>query len=129
MPRAHIAGLAYIGVVFTAGIGLGTVHTLILAPWLGEARAVILELPIILAISLGTSKWLARQFAVPARASARLIMGTVAFACLTWAEAVLTFALLGRTTAEFPDSLATPAEWLGSSGQILFALFPLLQRG
>ena len=43
--------LAYRGTIFALGFVLGTVRTLWLAPEIGETRAVLLELPVMLAAS------------------------------------------------------------------------------
>lgn len=58
MMRAALAGLAYFTLVFAAGFGLGTLRVLALAPILGEGGAVLLELPIILAIAWMACRWI-----------------------------------------------------------------------
>lgn len=125
--RATTAGMAYFGAVFTAGFALGTLRVLVLMPRLGEGLAVVLELPIMLALSWLACRWLIARFAVPATLIARLVMGTLAFAILMLAElGVSTFAF-GRSISAHIDHYRELSAMLGLMGQIAFAMFPIIQ--
>jgi hypothetical protein len=65
------AGAVYFTIVFAVGFLLGTVRVLVLVPRVGETAAVMIELPIILAASWITCRWLIARFSVPARPMAR----------------------------------------------------------
>lgn len=124
MPHWFTAGLAYFALVFAVGFGLGTARVLLLAPRLGETGAVVLELPVMLAVSWFAAGWIARRFAVPPDPAARLAMGGVAFLCLMAAEAgVATFGF-GRSVAEHLAGYAEPARAAGLAAQVAFALMP-----
>lgn len=126
--RAALAGLAYVAIAFVAGVALGTLRVLILIPQLGENLAVLLELPMILAISWVACRQLIARFEVLPALSARLIMGGTAFALLMAAEAGVSVLGFGRTIHEhFAAYLSLPAQ-LGLAGQVAFALFPEIQR-
>jgi len=84
--RAVWAGLAYFGVVFAAGFALGTLRVLALIRRLGENAAVLFELPIILALSWMSCRWLITRFDIPSIYSVRLVMGGLAFVVLMFAE-------------------------------------------
>ncbi len=120
------AGLLYFLIVFAAGFVLGSVRTLVLAPRLGEVAAVLLELPLLLAIAWFTCRRLTAALAVSPDPRARIIMGELAFVLTILAEVVLG-ALLGRSVLDVFAGFATTAGLLGLAGQALFGVFPLLQ--
>lgn len=121
------AGVVYFLIVFAAGFALGTLRVLVVIPRLGELAAVALELPAMLAASWFAAAWVTRSFAVPARRGPRLTMGAVAFAVLMLAEFALAVFAFGRTPSAYAETFRTASGLLGLSGQILFALCPVLQ--
>jgi len=128
MNAAWKAGAAYFLLVFAAGFLLGTVRVMLLAPALGETIAVLMELPVMLAISWFTCRLLVQRFSVPATASARLAMGVGAFIYLMLAEAILAITLFGESLAQFIADFSDLPAQLGLAGQIAFALMPLFER-
>jgi hypothetical protein len=128
MSAALRAGGAYFAVVFAAGFALGVLRAIVIAPQFGQTNAVVMELPVILAVSWFACGWLVRRFGVSAEALPRLVMGAAALGLLLLAELLLSLAL-GRSAAEhFATYGELPAQ-LGLVGQVVFALFPLLQAG
>lgn len=127
MIPAAKAGFFYFAVVFAAGFVLGTLRVLVVAPVFGEIGAVLIELPIILAISWFACSLIVQRLSVPPRVSDRALMGAGAFVLLMMAELALSVVIFGRSPAEFANSLATLPGALGLAGQIAFATFPLLQ--
>lgn len=127
MKKALIAGAMYFAVAFGAGFALGTIRTLALEPTYGEFAAVLIELPFILAASWVACGWALRRFLVSNAASARAVMGGAAFSLLIAAEFALA-ALFGETPNEIAAAWRTRAGVLGLSGQLAFALFPLIRR-
>lgn len=125
--RTAWAGVAYVAIVFAAGFALGVARTLALVPQLGDTGAVIVELPVILAISWLASGWLVSRFAVPPAAGHRLAMGLVAFALLMAAEAALSTIAFGRSLGEHLALYRQLPHLIGLAGQIVFALIPWLQ--
>ena len=89
------AGLAYFGVVFAAGFGLGVLRVFFVTPRLGETVAVLFELPVILALSWLACRWLITRLDVSPRVAARLTMGGLAFAILMAAEFAISKLLSG----------------------------------
>ena len=121
------AGIVYFLIVFAAGFLMGTIRVLTIAPAVGETLAVLIELPVMLAVSWFASRAVVARLAVPGRLQPRLVMGGVAFALLMLAEiGVSVFALQRSIGAHFEAYLAVPA-LLGLAGQIAFALFPAVQ--
>ena len=116
----------YFGIVFAAGFVLGTVRIFFLAPVTGDLTAVLLEMPIILAMSWWAAGIATRKQPHLATPSARLRIGAIAFLGLMVAEASLTIAL-GGTLSGFLQDLQTPVGLTGLAGQLLFALFPWLR--
>lgn len=123
--RALVAGAYYFQIVFAIGFGLGTLRTLVLAPRIGEASAVMVELPIMLAASWYVAGSLVARFRV-AR-DQRLTMGFFAFTLLLLAEAVLSVVLFGRTISGHLAQYRTFAGAAGLAGQVLFALLPVMR--
>ncbi len=74
-PRGWLgAGTAYVGIVFLIAFVLGVVRVMLVAPRLGPTGAVLLETPLILAVSWLASAWCVRTFRVPPAAVPRLAM-------------------------------------------------------
>ena len=127
LRTALSAAAGYFALVFAAGFVLGTGRVLVLEPALGAVRAVLIETPVILAVSWITSGALVRRLAVPARVGPRLIMGVGAFGLLLLAELALSVWAFGRTPGAFLAGLAEPAGLIGLAGQTLFAAFPAVR--
>ena len=126
-PSALKAGVAYFGAGFGFGFLLGTFRMLVMVPVVGEISAVMLEMPIMLAISWFSSRWLIERFRLPTELSPRLVMGGLAFAFLMVAEVGLSIFGFGRTVAEHLASYCQVASIMGLLGQAAFASFPAIQ--
>ncbi|WP_310497240.1 hypothetical protein [Sandarakinorhabdus sp.] len=124
-----LAGLAYFTLVFGLGFVLGTVRRLWLVPRIGVTAAVMLELPVMLSASWLACGWTVRRFAVPPNPFARIVMGAAAFMLVMAGELALSVLVFGRTPAEHLAVLMRTDGLLGLGSQLLFAAFPLLQRG
>jgi hypothetical protein len=120
------AALVYFAVVFAAGFALGTLRVLLVAPRWGELPAVVLEAPVMLAISWRACASALRRFAVQGRGEG-LAMGATAFALLMTAEAALAVFGFGRSPVQYLQAFTTPAGAVGLASQVAFALFPLLR--
>ena len=124
MGRAIQAGVTYFLTVFAIGFALGTIRVLLVIPRIGETNAVLLELPLMLALSWLVCGWLVRHFVVTQAIPQRLAMGAIAFALLLLAELAVSVLGLGRTPAEHLASYQALGAQLGLAAQILFALMP-----
>ncbi|MGP9821090.1 hypothetical protein ACTZWW_13830 [Salinarimonas sp. NSM] len=125
MGRALLAGCVYFALVFAAGFVLGVVRAFLLTPALGHVGAVVVELPVIIAISALVARWCVRRFAVPGALAARAAMGALAFALLMAAELALSVFLFGRTPAEHWAAYGRLAAQLGLVGQVVYGLLPV----
>ena len=125
------AAIAYFILVFAVGFLLGALRTLVVVPRLdnphGKTVGVLIELPLILAVSWSICRWLTSRFEVAPDVAPRLLMGAFALALLLLAEFLLATAVFGRTVAAQILQYQYAPEMLGLAGQILFSLFPLLQ--
>ncbi len=126
MNRVLAAGAAYFAAVFAAGIALGALRVLVVAPAIGEPAATLAELPVMLAIA-----WLAcgaalRGFAVPAGYEARAVTGLFAFALLMVAESVLG-AALGVSLEARLARVDTLEGAFGLAAQFVFGALPLFR--
>jgi hypothetical protein len=120
------AAVAYFAAVFAAGFVLGTVRVLALAPLMGEVAAVLVELPVMLAVSFLAARWAVGRHAVPPRFLPRLAMGEVAFLLLIAAEVALGLVAFGRSFEEVVAGMAAPAGLIGLAGQVVFGLMPVV---
>lgn len=128
MPAALRAGITYFALVFAIGFILGTIRVLVVIPQFGDTNAVLLELPVMLALSWFACRALVSRFNVPPEASARLTMGGLAFALLMLAELAVSVLGFGRTVSEHLATYQATGAQLGLAAQIAFALFPWAQR-
>ena len=92
------ARLAYFGAVFVVGFMFGAIRVLVLVPRLGEIASVLLETPVILAVSWLVSGWTTQNFRVTSAVSRRLLMGIVAFGLLMLAEMGVSVFAFGKLT-------------------------------
>jgi hypothetical protein len=122
------AASAYFAVVFACGFALGAVRVLAIAPRTGPTTAVLLELPLMLAVSWLACGWSVRTFDAPEGLGARLAMGLTALALLLAAEAGLAVLAFGQTLGAWIAALGAPPGLIGLAGQIAFALVPIAQR-
>lgn len=121
------AGAAYFAVAFAIAFVLGALRVLVVAPQVGELAAVLIEVPIMLAVSWFVCGWILRRHDVPGSIGARLTMGAVAFALLMAAEFALGIYGFGKTAGEIVASFALLPAQFGLAGQVGFALMPVLR--
>lgn len=126
MTAALRAAVAYVLIVFAAGAVLGTLRTYLIAPIVGESWAVLLELPIMLVIAWSASRTVIDRSALPRRTGPAIAMGAAALAMLLVAEAGLSL-LLGRSLAQHLELYSALPARLGLMGQVVYALFPLIE--
>jgi len=118
-------GAIYFAAVFAAGFCLGVLRTLLVQPLLGPLSAVALELPIILGIAwLACTRILGRH---PLTRGGAGIMGALAFALLMLGELMVSTLLGGRSWSGHLALYAQAQHQLGLAGQLVYALFPVIQ--
>ncbi|MDI1342096.1 hypothetical protein [Polaromonas sp.] len=125
MMRVLLIGALYLVAVFAAGFVLGVLRTLVVVPLLGALWAVLLELPVILAIAWLVCSRVLRRW--PLSPSAALGMGLVAFSLLMLVEAGLSNLLAGRSLTEHLALYTELPHQVGLAGQLVFAVFPWIQ--
>lgn len=125
MKRILLAGTAYVAAVFVAGFVLGVLRTLVMVPLLGEMAAVLVELPVILAVAWLVCTRILRRW--PLSPAAAVGMGAIAFLLLMGAEAGLSTLLAGRSLAQHLALYAQLPHQVGLAGQLAFAVIPWIQ--
>jgi hypothetical protein len=128
MGKAIWAGIIYFTLVFAAGVALGTLREVVLRPVLGAPLAVAVEVPLLVLFSWFVCRWTLAFVRVAPGLAERLVMGALAFALLLAAEFGLSAVLYGRTQAQHIATYQQVSVLIGLAGQIVFALFPLIQR-
>jgi hypothetical protein len=129
MRTALRLGFAYFAAVFAAGFALGVVRTVWIAPALGEVGAVLLELPVMIAISAAVCRALLARASGGVSPSQAWAMGVSAFLMLIAAEAATAVGFSGTAPQALPAAFARPEALLGLAGQVVFALIPRLTLG
>lgn len=127
--RAALAGGAYALAAFALGFLLGVLRVTTVAPQFGELPAVLLEIPIMLGASWLLCRWLSVAFQVPSQRRVRLTMGIVALAVLLAAELTLGRLVFEESWAEIGRGYLRAPGLLGLAAQVVFASFPMLERG
>lgn len=125
MKRAYTAATAYFLALFALGFVLGTIRVLFVAPRLGDLRATLLEVPVMLYAAFFLCRWAAERWQVRPTLSARWAMVLWFLVLLALFETVLGVVLFGRTLTGTWAALATPAGLIGLTAQIIAALLLL----
>ncbi len=127
MRVSLVAGFFYFLVVGAAGVFFGALREMFVSPVVGRDFAVVLELPVMLAIAWFCCQRLVRWCAVSDKLLLRLVMGLSAFALLMAMEQSLAFALQKLVVAQ--DARAwTIIDYIGLAGQAAFGLMPLFVK-
>lgn len=122
MPALRL-GLRYFAIVFAFAFAMGVARTLAIAPWIGPAAAVLLEVPIVLLVSWFAARRLLRDRHLSALQ--RAAMGAIAFALTMVSEMVLSALMRGQGVAGWAETIATPLGLVGLAGQAGFAAIPV----
>ena len=127
--RSYIikASFAYFVIVIAAGFGLGAIRTLGIAPVIGDTAAVLLELPVILAISWMAAGWAIERQQGNWDLAAGMRMGVLAFVLLQLAEAALATVVFGSRPGAYFAHWLTPDGAIGLAGQLLYGVFPAIR--
>jgi hypothetical protein len=126
--RTIKAAIGYLAIVFFAAFLLGTLRVLAIVPRLGVMPAVLLELPVVLAISWVTCRWAIHRYSVPDTIISRITMGGLAFVLLMGLELGFSVLLFKQSVAGHLATYRTLPGATGLLAQIGFALMPLVQR-
>ncbi len=124
------AGIAYFASIFAVGFVLGAIRTAFLHTDADDTirlLAVMVEIPVMLAVAWAVCGWLVRHFDIPPHAAARIVMGTVALGFLLAAEFVLGMVLTGQSVSHYLLTYLKPSFALGLAAQFCFAAFPLVR--
>ena len=121
------SGALYFTGAFALGFLFGGIRLMLLEPLLGDLLAVLIEVPIMLALCWILCARAIQRLQLPATLSARATMGATAFVLLMLAEAGLAVFLFGNSLTEYANGYEEPARLFGLLGQFLFAVFPIIQ--
>jgi hypothetical protein len=118
--RSIEGGVLYFAIAFAAGFALGTVRVLWVVPWLGVRTAELAEMPIMLAVTVLSARWVSRRFSTPYAIPARLAIGLVGLALLLAVEFSVVLWLRGLTLEQY---FATRDPVSGTAYFAMLALF------
>jgi hypothetical protein len=124
---AFWAGIAYTVGVFVVAFAVGMIRVTLVVPRLGPLLAVVLEAPIVLAVSWRVSLWCTRRFNVSRHFRVRILMGTVAFSLLMFLELSFAVLVFGEAVDHYFAKFASIPGAIGLAMQVCFATLPWVQ--
>ena len=124
---ASRAGIAYTIAVFVFAFAVGTIRVTLVVPRLGPLLAVIIEAPIVLAVSWLASLWCTRRFNVSRDTRARTLMGAVAFTLLMLLELGFSVFVFGEPVGHYFAKYTSTPGAIGLVMQGCFATLPWVQ--
>ena len=124
-PGAIAAGAGLFGLVFAAGFLLGTIRELALRPLIGADPARLLELPVMVAVSWLSARWILRRVG-KGTTIWQFQVGLIAFLLLMAAELALGILILGRGLSAFIADIFTLTGMLSFLAQALLIVMPRL---
>lgn len=126
LKDAVLAGSVYFAAIFAIGFVFGVLRTLALdaLPNLTRLGAVLVEIPVILALAWMICGVVMARFSLSAREGAAIVMGVIALVLLLGAEAGLSIGMNGLSLQQHLALYHQPSHVTGLAGQCLFALFP-----
>jgi hypothetical protein len=127
MRNTLFGALAYAGIVFGVGVIVGVARTLWLMPEIGELRAILIELPLMLAFAWFVCGAVLRWFPTPRSTAHRLALGAVAFVLLMLGEFAISVLWIGTPLQDHSAAYLSPSGLISVFGQLAFAAFPLVR--
>jgi hypothetical protein len=127
MTNVLRAGIFYFLGVFAMGFILGELRSFFLVPDAGPVIAVLIEIPLMLLFAWYLCLLLIRKLEIPSDIYGRLVMGSVAFACLMTGEVLIAVLLQDGRVTDFFLTFDLPENRIGLGAQIAFSLFPAIQ--
>jgi hypothetical protein len=124
---ASLAGFVYTLGVFVFAFAAGTIRVTLVAPRLGTLLAVIIEAPIVLAVSWRVSLWCTRRFNVSRDARTRILMGAAAFTILMLLELGFSVLVFGESVSHYFAKFTSAPGVIGLLMQGCFATLPWIQ--
>ena len=127
--RVPHAAAVYFALVFAAGLLLGPARVIWLEPWLGNAIAVLLESPFLIAAMWFSARAATTWAHVEGGWPSFLAMGVAALILQQVADLAVGFGLRGMTLSDQLTHFTTPAGTIYAATLIIFALMPLIRMG
>jgi hypothetical protein len=128
VKAALLAGIAYFGVLFGMSAAFGVARVLYVAPHFSPALALLLELPVMLAVAFVVSSWIADYLQVDPGLTHRFAMGGRTFILLIVAEFPLSLLLAGQGSRAATGAPGTWISALGFAAQAVASAFPLMRK-
>ncbi|MEO1207245.1 MAG: hypothetical protein AAFV45_13035 [Pseudomonadota bacterium] len=120
MNQAVKAGFLYFAVLFALGWVLGPIRVLLLEPRLGQAGALAIEAPLMIAGMVFAARWLTARLGIAHACLPRATMGLTAVASLAVAEILSSILISGQP--ELPST--SDVSWLFSlAGALSIGLY------
>ena len=123
MKTIFQAALAYFGIVFGTGFVLGSIRVPFLVPRLGERKAELMEMPLMLLAIFFAARYVLRRWPDTAGSGKALAIGSLALVLLVVTECGMALAMQDQSIVEYV-SHRDPVS--GSVYLVMLALFALM---
>lgn len=120
------AGLLYFVLVFAAGFVLGAIRTVWVVPRIGQRRAELMEMPIMLLVVILAARGTALRLSVPPASPARLKMGCIGLIFMLAAEFGFVLWVRGISIREYLATRDPVSGTVYYAMLVVFAIMPLL---
>ena len=125
-PQLLGPAVAYFGLVFSIGFVLGAIRVSLLVPRIGVRLAELLEMPVMIAASIWSARFVVRRFDLPTSHRVRLQVGVMAFALLVGAEFAFAYYFQGLSPLKYIASRDVVSGPIYIASLALFAVLPML---
>lgn len=126
MKQIFINGLIYFVLVFLAGVVLGTVRVLLLVPLVGDSKAELMEMPLMLVVIGLAARYVVGGAAAAGTAMQSLMMGVLALVLLLSVEFTLVLAIRGMSMAQYFAARDPLSGTVYMMMLLLFMVMPLI---
>lgn len=122
------AALYYSAGIFLLGFLLGTLRTIVIVPRIGRLAGVLVEIPIMLAVSWFYCIRLTNRYSLFGDLRNSALFGVLSFLFLQCAEISFSFLIFREQWTDYIVNMGSLPGILGLSAQILFGFIPVLQE-
>lgn len=123
MDSLSLLGLRYYAILFAFAFAMGIARVTVVAPHIGATAAVLVEVPIVMAVGWVVSRrlLLGRQMTL----SQQTNIGGIVFVLIMASDLILWQLLRGQNVVAWARDVMTPLGLVGLAAQVGVALMPL----
>lgn len=124
--RHFVPAFVYFLLVYACGFATGVLREFLVTPRTGLTLALWIELPVMVAASFFSARFVQHRFRVGSDFQVRAVLGLISLALLVLAEEVMSWALRGVSVFTLWARFSPLAAIANFAGLLLFAVMPLI---